>query len=86
VTASGEAGPALSASPSTTLPGTPGPGTTTLKVAKAVDGDAVTFTIDPGTIKPGDKVYITTSTGVVSSIGMAIAANEPSPGCAPAAG
>jgi hypothetical protein len=47
-----------------------------------VNGDGVTFTIDPGAIKPGEKVYITTSTGAIDSIGMAITKDRPSPACA----
>jgi len=74
--------------PSLSQEGKPPPGDgqrrTTMSVVSTRDGDA-TFTIDPGTLKPGDKVYITTSTGAVSSIGMAIAAHKPTAACAPAA-
>jgi hypothetical protein len=42
-----------------------------------VVSDGVTFTIDPGSIKPGEEVYITTSTGATSSIGMAITKDRP---------
>jgi hypothetical protein len=42
---------------------------------------AATFSIDPGALKPGENVYITTSTGAVSSIGMAIGKHKPSAGC-----
>ena len=55
----------------------------TLSVRSTQGGDA-TFTIDPGTLKSGDKVFITTSTGAVSSIGMAIAAHKPVAACVPA--
>ena len=41
----------------------------------------MTFTIDPDTIKPGEKVYITTSTGAISSIGMAITKDGPGATC-----
>jgi hypothetical protein len=58
----------------------PGDGATMSKVAVGRDG--VTFTIDPGNIKPGEKVYITTSTGTVSSIGMAITKDRPDAPCA----
>ena len=44
-------------------------------------GDGVTFTIDPGTVAPGEKVYITTSTGAISSIGIAISTEKPTGGC-----
>lgn len=59
--------------PSLSGPG-PGPGATTSSVR--IDGDGVTFTIDPGKIKQGDKVFITTSTGAISSIGMAITSDR----------
>jgi hypothetical protein len=51
-------------------------------VAKDAQGDGVTFTIDPGKIKQGETVYITTASGVVGSIGMAISTTEPSTACA----
>ena len=44
-----------------------------------------TFTIDPDNIKPGEKLYITTSTGAISSIGMAIGKVKPDASCATAA-
>jgi hypothetical protein len=69
------------AGPSLSSPG-PGPGATTSSVAVGRDG--VTFTIDPGSIKPGEKVYITTSTGALSSIGMAITKERPGAACATA--
>jgi hypothetical protein len=37
-----------------------------------VGPDGATFTIDPGTIEPGQKVYITTSTGALTSIGVQV--------------
>ena len=43
----------------------------------------MTFTIVPGTIQPGEKLYITTSTGAVTSIGMAIGTEKPAAVCAP---
>ena len=46
-----------------------------------VSDDGVTFTIDPGNLKPGEKVYISTSTGAVSSIGMAIGTEKPATPC-----
>jgi hypothetical protein len=54
-------------------------------VAKDAQGGGVTFTIDPGKIKQGETVYITTASGVVGSIGMAISTTEPSTAC-PTAG
>jgi hypothetical protein len=43
--------------------------------------DGVTFTIDPGNLKPGEKIYITTSTGTVNTIGMAVAKEKPAAPC-----
>jgi hypothetical protein len=51
------------------------------KTMVTAGSDGVKFTIDPGTIHPGEKVYITTSTGSVSSIGMTIGKERP-PACA----
>jgi hypothetical protein len=34
--------------------------------------DGATFTIDPGTIRPGEKVYITTADGAVDTLGMSV--------------
>ena len=48
-----------------------------------VGDDGVRFTIDPGQLAPGEKVFITTSTGAVSSIGMAIGKTRPGAPCAP---
>jgi hypothetical protein len=48
--------------------------------AVRVGDDGVTFTIDPGTLKTGDKVFITTSDGTVSSIAMSIGTAR-APGC-----
>jgi hypothetical protein len=50
-----------------------------------VDSDGATFTIDPGDLKPGENVYITTSTGTVSSIGMSFGTHAPSADCPPPA-
>ena len=49
------------------------------KVSSGDDG--VTFSIDPGNLKPGEKIYITTSTGKVNSIGMAVAKDKPAAPC-----
>jgi hypothetical protein len=49
-----------------------------------VTDDGVTFTIDPGTLRAGEKVYITTSTGSVTSVSMAIATQKPVVACPPA--
>jgi NADPH-dependent curcumin reductase CurA len=43
-----------------------------------------TFTIDPGTLKVGQHVYITTSTGAVTSIAMSVAKAKPAIPCPPA--
>jgi hypothetical protein len=48
-----------------------------------VTDDGVSFTIDPGTLKAGDKVFITTSTGEADSIGMAIGSSAPPRACPP---
>jgi hypothetical protein len=86
-TAAGGAGPTLhtggergttGAGPSLSGPG-PGPGATTSKVT--IGSDGASFTIDPGQLEPGEKVYITTSTGAVSSLGMAIAKENPGAAC-----
>jgi hypothetical protein len=55
-----------------------------LSTVSVDDSGAATFTIDPGALEPGENVYITTSTGTVSSIGMAISKAKPSVGCIPA--
>jgi hypothetical protein len=41
----------------------------------------VTFTIDPGNVAPGQNVYITTSTGKVTSLAMAIGKRPPAGPC-----
>jgi hypothetical protein len=61
-------------------PGVSGSVTTAVASGVRVGDDGVTFTISPGAITPGDKVFISTSTGAVSSIGMAIAATAPTCG------
>lgn len=55
----------------------------TMSFVSTRGGDA-TFTIDPGTLGPGERVYITTSTGAVTSIAMAIGAHKPAAPCVPA--
>ena len=58
----------------------PGPGVrVSTKVSSGDDG--VTFSIDPGNLKPGEQIYITTSTGKVNSIGMAVAKEKPAAPC-----
>ena len=49
----------------------------------SVGGDGATFTIDPGELDPGEEVYITTSTGVLSTIGVAVGKEAPPATCAP---
>jgi len=46
--------------------------------------DSVTFTIDPGELKAGQRVFITTSAGTVSSISVAISKRRPARPCPPA--
>jgi hypothetical protein len=46
--------------------------------------DGVTFTIDPGTLASGEKVYITTSTGSTHSVAIAIGTHKPPAACPPA--
>jgi hypothetical protein len=70
--------------PSLSRPG-PGPGADTgaMTTSKVTAGRGGTkFTIDPGTIDAGDKVYITTSTGVISTVGIAIGKHAPPVPCA----
>ena len=54
----------------------------TMSIRSTQGGDA-TFTIDPGTLKPGEKVFITTSTEALGSVGMAIATRRPTAACVP---
>lgn len=44
-------------------------------------GDGIAFTIDPGDLRPGEEVYITTATGSVSTVAMAIAKDKPPVAC-----
>jgi hypothetical protein len=55
------------------------------KVTGAVrtDADGTTFTIDPGPLAPGDKVYITASGGTTQSLGVRIG-QDATAACAPA--
>jgi hypothetical protein len=79
----GEDGPG--SAPSLSGPGpAPGAGAGKVTVSSRVrlDSDGATFTIDPGDLKDGQHVYITTSTGAVSSIAMAIGKVAPSAACA----
>lgn len=55
-------------------PGTPPPGARVAAVQIDGQSGAATLTIDPGQIPAGEKVFITTSTGTVDSIGMTVAA------------
>jgi hypothetical protein len=61
-------------------PGAPGQVTTRVSISP----QGATFTVDPGRLKPGEKVYITTSTGAVSTIAMAVAKAKPALPCPPA--
>jgi len=49
-----------------------------------VTPNGATFTIDPGKLKSGQHVYITTSTGAVTSIAMSVAKSKPAIPCPPA--
>ena len=61
--------------------GSAGAGAVRMMTRVAVNDDGVTFTIDPGNIPSGQNVFITTSTGRVNTIGMAIGAGKPGKGC-----
>jgi hypothetical protein len=72
--------------PSLSKPGRPaargkGRKATTVRISRGSDG--VKFTIDPGEVKPDQKVFITTATGTVNSIAMAIATHKPTAPCPP---
>jgi hypothetical protein len=59
--------------------------TSSLRVKGSQDGGGdreATFSVDPGQIEPGQKLYITTSTGSVDSIGMQVSKTPPSSDCA----
>ena len=68
-------GGAIGAGTSDAGPSLSGPGPADDSAASVVTSswtagaDGATFTLDPVHLKPGDKVYITTSSGTVSSIG-----------------
>ena len=48
----------------------------------SVGPKGASFTIDPRNIRTGQNVYITTSTGALTSISMAVSTKKPSPLCA----
>jgi hypothetical protein len=77
--------PAPTDGPHGTGVGGPSTGKVTSRVTAGASGHdgAMTFSIDPGTLQPGQKVYITTSSGAVSSVSMAIGTTTPSTACAP---
>jgi len=75
--------------PSTTRPGLP-PGTGAgvpprgrASTGVRIEPDGVTFTIDPGTVPSGEHVYITTSTGEVSSVAMSLGERPAGAPCLP---
>jgi hypothetical protein len=87
----GDAGPSLSTQGSApgagsgfSATGKPGGGAPAPKMGSkvSVGSDGASFTVDPGSIPPGEKLYITTSTGTVSTIGMAISKDNPASDCA----
>lgn len=49
------------------------------KVTSSVSfgADGATFTIDPGEIKPGQKMFITTSTGAINAMSVGIGTTDP---------
>lgn len=49
-----------------------------------VTTDGATFTVSPEMIEPGQKLYITTQSGTVSTIGMAVTSTDPTRACADA--
>ena len=58
------------------------PGTAAVPAPVPVRGDgAVTITIDPSTIKPGQQVYITSKAGTIGSIATAVTAEPPKTDC-----
>lgn len=71
--------PSFSGSFSKAGPGAAGGPKMTSKVS--VGSDGATFTVDPGAIEPGQRLYVTTSTGTMSTIGMAISKEAPRPLC-----
>jgi len=75
-----EAGGGPTLSPGGPLPGDAG--VTSSKIAVGPDG--ASFTIDPGTLEPGQQVYISTSTGAVTSISMMIGTRKGPVPCPPA--
>ena len=66
--------------PSGPAPDAGAPATTKVSVTP----NGATFMIDPGTLKAGQHVYITTSTGAVTSIAMSVAKTKPAIPCPPA--
>jgi hypothetical protein len=75
----GAGGAAAGTAPTLTPIGGVGPAGAMSKVQVGPDG--VHFTIDRGTLKPGQQVYITTSTGAVDSIGMSVGTTAAAPPC-----
>lgn len=77
-----EAGPTLTQSG----PALPPPGAGRVRMSTSVrmrpDG-SVTFSIDPGKLAAGQKVFITTSTGALTSIAIAVGETRPAPCPAP---
>jgi len=73
-----DGGPTLS-------PGGPGlDDTGAIRSKISVGPDGASFTIDPGSLEPGQQVYITTSTGAVTSISMMIGTRKGAVPCPPA--
>ena len=67
-----QSGEPTNSGPSFRTDGEPGPAgqMSTFRVDRSDKG--VTFTLDPGTLAPNDRVYITTQSGEMDSVGMAV--------------
>jgi hypothetical protein len=83
-TAVGSGATTVTAGHAAAAPGAP-LGAVSAAVASKVEvgSDGVRFTIDPSSIKPGQIVYITTSTGAVDSIGMSVGTTAAGVPCPP---
>jgi hypothetical protein len=77
-----DAGPGFSTDGKAPPPGEPGELQTKMGSKVTVTPEGATFTVSPGMIEPGQKLYITTQTGSVSTIGIAVAKTDPTESCA----
>jgi hypothetical protein len=62
--------------------GAPAGGGPRVTTGVRVGSDGATFTIDPGNLKPNDKVYVSTSGGALASLSVAVGDHAPSAPCA----